>query len=111
MALDSSDRKIMTYLNDEEQSMIFENCFTTNRYQNIKILKSIDDALHQNANSIIINLDSVSPKHLKTIFNNSYTFLIFLNSSKDLILTMNMSSFETVFTNGTITILKPISKI
>jgi 1-acyl-sn-glycerol-3-phosphate acyltransferase len=110
MALDSNNRKITTYFNDEEQAQILQNCFITHRYQNIKIIKSVDEALLQNANVIIINLE-LGSEHLETIFKHSYTHLIFLNESRNRLLSINTPNFETMFENETITILKPKYKI
>src|SRR5690606_17710192 len=93
MALDSNNRKIITYLKEEEESRILQHCFITHRYQNIQILKSMDDALHQHVNVIIINLE-VGSEHLETIFNQSYTHLIFLNESRQLLSNIHTSHFE-----------------
>jgi 1-acyl-sn-glycerol-3-phosphate acyltransferase len=109
LALNSNNRKILTYLNKNEHAQILENCYTTHRYQNIKIAKTIDEALHHNANVIIVNLVDLSAKHLETIFNNPYSLFIFINESRNLLLNRNIPSLETIIKNDIISILKPIS--
>lgn len=109
LALNSNNRKILTYLNQNEHAQILENCFINQRYQNIQIAKTIDEALLIKTDVIIVNLEDLSSKHLKTIFNNPYKLYIFINESKNLPLHMDITRFETIFKHETISILKPKS--
>lgn len=109
LALNSNNRKITTYLKDEEHAQILENCFITQRYQNIQIARTIDGALHPKAEVIIVNLEDLCSNYLETIFNNTYTLYVFVNESRNLLLNLDISRFVTIINNETISILKPKS--
>ncbi|MBP0905266.1 MMPL family transporter [Mariniflexile gromovii] len=111
MALDSSDRKIFTYLDDEHNNTILRHSFITNRQQNIKIFNTLDEVLSQNANAIIVNFETLNSNKLETILMHSYNLLIFIKESKAFISSVNTLNFDTVFENETMIILKPIPQI
>ena len=57
MALDSIDRKIHTYLEDEEARAVLKNNYLTHKYSKIRVADSAEEALANSANVLILNLD------------------------------------------------------
>ncbi len=90
LALDSHDRKIYSYLEDDEARAILKNNYLTHNYSKITVMDSADDALEIHANVLIVNLkgfDVASPKKEKLA---EIGILILLKSGYK----SDMSSFE-----------------
>lgn len=107
LALDSSNRKIMSYIDDNEQSAIVANSFITHRHGNIQILPTFEDSLTQNPDTIIVNLASFHPNDLKNSGNTDIDLLILLKDGKPLqSKVMEILNFEVDYEDEAMCILK-----
>lgn len=79
LALDAFDRKIYSYLENEETRDILKNNYLTHRYSKISVMDSVNEALGQHAKVLILNVDSFD---LQDKISNEIAILILLKSGK-----------------------------
>jgi len=80
LALDSPDRRINRYIQDQEYRGIFKNSLITHKYQKLKVVETLEEVLSLKADVLIINLDQ-DINELPKQFIDEITILILLNSS------------------------------
>lgn len=79
LALDSIDRKIYSYLENDEASAILKNNYLTHQYSKITVLNSLTEVLEQQANVLIINSFDFDIETVKGEINT----VILLKTAKD----------------------------
>lgn len=84
LALDSTDRKIMSFMANETASGIFKNSYITNKYPKLEAFNTLEKVLEQTAEVLIINLDSVDLRQLENKLKNEIITLILLKAGRDL---------------------------
>jgi hypothetical protein len=72
LLLDSADRKICTYIEDESTRSIVENSFITKHYNQITFASSWEEALNFYADAIIINASEAIEIERMKIENNNF---------------------------------------
>lgn len=82
LALDSIDRKIYSYLENNGARTVLKNNYLTHQYSKITVVDSVNEAFKHNANVLILNLDSVDLEQLEHKIQNEITILILLKSGK-----------------------------
>ena len=80
LALDSIDRKIYSYLENEEARIILKNNYLTHQYSKITVVDSVKEAFTHKANVLIINIDSVDLEQLEENLIDEISILILLKS-------------------------------
>ncbi|WP_159022226.1 MMPL family transporter [Formosa sp. L2A11] len=83
LALDGVDRKIVSYIKNIENRIIFKNSFITNS-RNITCPDSIEETFAFKPNTLIINNIDITETQLKSMLHPNLNYIIFLkeNSSK-----------------------------
>ena len=85
LSLDSIDRKIYSYLKNEEVRAILKNNYLTHQYSKITVLETIATVLNQEASVLILNIDTIDLNQLEGKIRDEISTLILLKSSKNLI--------------------------
>lgn len=93
LALDSIDRKIFSYLENQEARITLKNNYLTHQYSKITVVNNIYEAFKHTANVLILNLDSFDPLQFESKIRNEISTLILLKFSKS-------SSFENITSSG-----------
>ncbi len=107
LTLDSSTRKISRLMEDAEARQIFENSYITKSYKNIRILKTVQEALMSQTNVLIVSMTSIDINHWKTKIQTEITILILLKDGKQLLPDSIVGlHFHTIRENDSFTILK-----
>jgi len=86
LALDSIDRKIYSYLENNESRAILKNNYLTHQYSKITIVDSVEEAFEYQANVLILKLDSLDISQIEDSLKERIRILILLNSGKSEIL-------------------------
>jgi 1-acyl-sn-glycerol-3-phosphate acyltransferase len=81
LGLDAFDRKIYSYLENEEANMVLNNNYLKHQYSKITVQYSISSALENEANVLILNCDSIDLQELEEKLQNEISILILLKSS------------------------------
>lgn len=84
MALDSVDRKIHCFLEDQEARVILKNNYLTHQYSKIKVFDAISEVMAQKANILLIDTDSFDLDDILEEKLDEITILILLKSAKKL---------------------------
>ena len=107
LLLDSRDRKINTFIADQDSRAIFKNSFITNFHSKIKVANSIGEAMEEEANVLIVNLTE-SELILEKI-SDEIDILVLLKASRNLS-TKNISKkgFAINFENDSFILLKKL---
>ncbi|MFK5974218.1 MAG: MMPL family transporter [Flavobacteriaceae bacterium] len=96
LALDSTDRKIMSFMTNETASGIFKNSYITHKYPKLEAINTLEKVLKQTAEVLIINLDAIDLRQLENKIKNEIIILILLKAGRDL----NIENMDTYgFTN------------
>ncbi|TMM58535.1 glycerol acyltransferase [Maribacter algarum] len=82
LALDSIDRKIYSYLENDEARTILKNNYLTHQYSKIKVGDYFKEALEHEANVLILNLDSIFTSQLEDPLRERISILILLKSNR-----------------------------
>lgn len=82
LALDSIDRKIYSYIENNEVRAILKNNYIAHQYSKITVVDSVNEAFEHQANVLIVNLNSVNLKQLESSLKDEISILILLKSSK-----------------------------
>ena len=96
LALDSIDRKMISYLINAEARAILKNNYLTHRYSNITVVDSSEKALGNSANVLIVNLESFEMQSVPKKMLDDISILIQLSGSRQI---SPPSSFVTSFQN------------
>ena len=80
LALDAIDRKIYTYIENQEARIYLENNYLKHQYSKITVVDTIDQAFKHTANVLIINLDSFNLQPFETKIQDEISTLILLKS-------------------------------
>ncbi|MFS4493057.1 MMPL family transporter [Maribacter sp. 2308TA10-17] len=80
LALDSIDRKIYNYLENDKARSILKNNYLTHQYSKITVVDSVNEAFENQANVLILNLDSIDLELLESNLKDEMSILIFLKS-------------------------------
>ena len=106
LALDRPDRKLFTYIEDQNHRAIVKNSYIASTHYKIYINHSIEKTLQNEANTIILNSNSIDENQIKSIANTANIFIL-LKENKlqytDLIKTLGFREF---FEDETLIILK-----
>lgn len=84
LALDAIDRKIYSYLENEEARAILKNNYLKHQYSKITVMDAINEALEPTANVLIFNFDTIGLGDIPSEKLNEMSILIFLKSSKNI---------------------------
>lgn len=106
LMLDSADRKMFTYLKDETIRPIIQNSYLTNKYGRPILKGTLNEAMEQPAQVLIINLKSLDLETWKDKISTEITTLILLKeriSLSDKALSMG---YVKSFQNSTLNIFK-----
>lgn len=105
LALDAVDRKIVSYIEDEENRTIINNSFITNS-RNITCVNTIEDGLPFKAQSLIISDVDCSETQLKEGIHSDLNHIILLKESTQLVITNKLDlSFDCTYQSENIIIL------
>ena len=112
LALNAYDRKIISYIKDENYRTIFKNSFITNN-RNITCIDSIEDALQFKENTLIIDFNNITEAQIQSMIQQDLNCIILLKESSEIIeKNVFNSGFENTYQNKNITILtKQINKV
>ncbi|MFD2542760.1 MMPL family transporter [Lacinutrix gracilariae] len=106
LALDRPDRKIYTYITDQEESIIVKNSYIANTHYKIVVSNTIEETLENKANVAIINLEGLSEKEIKNMANTANLFIL-LKDCRNLYTDILKSlGFKLEIENDTLSILK-----
>ncbi len=103
LALDSIDRKIMSYIDNAEARAILKNNYLTHRYSKITVVDAIDDALDYPASVFVLNLESFTVESIPNRIMDEISILILLKGSRSKSLP---PSFATIHQNDNFIALK-----
>ncbi len=107
LALDAMDRKIITYIKDEEVRRIVSHSYITNNNSHITIVKNIDKALSYEGSVLILNLNHIDLKKIETIVQNNINMVLLIKESRNLsIENIRKLDFESIYENNHLIILK-----
>ncbi|MEP3208047.1 MAG: MMPL family transporter [Maribacter sp.] len=81
LALDSIDRKIYSYLEDENARAILKNNYLTHQYSKITVVDSVMKAFEQRANVLIANLNFFDSDQFENYLKDEISILILLKSN------------------------------
>ena len=82
IALDSIDRKIYCYLENDKARAILKNNYLTHQYSKIRIFETINEAIEQQANVLLIDSDTIALSSFELKLKNEISTLILLKSGK-----------------------------
>ena len=95
LALDSSDRKLSTYLEDSQTREIVTNSYMSNTYYKIDILKNKEELMSKNGDYLILNVsepwENLSRLMLTGTFEN---IILLLESQKYFLKDFDSKSYE-----------------
>ena len=84
LALNSIDRKIISYIEDDMVKVILQNSFLTNKNKNINFKNTLEATIKTSRNTIILNTNTLSEGQINTILNNSINFVFLVKESRNL---------------------------
>ncbi len=105
LALNAADRKIRTYIENENNRRIVKSSYITNT-RNITCIDSIEELIQFKANTLIVNLKNTTKEQIKSIIHDELVYIILLKDSSNL-LALNKLDFGYYcsYQNKNITIL------
>ena len=107
LALDSFDRKIYSFLEDDLSRSILKNNYLTHQYSKITVVNSINEVFEQQANAIIINTDCMNFEEIAKHIHEEMSILILLKSGLTIDTQQLLSiGFKIEFENTKLKILK-----
>ncbi|MCK0134002.1 MMPL family transporter [Arenibacter sp. S6351L] len=107
LSLNAVDRKIYAYLEDEEIRPIVENSFIYQQIAKLNLAESIDEAVAQPADIMIIDLEIQDPDSLAPTIKNNIRLLILVKDGAKLLERIILSTdFKNVFENDNLIILE-----
>ena len=106
LLLDSNDRKITTYIEDLNVRTIVKSSYITNNYNNLHFVGSIEKALAERAEVLVIGLNSNQSSVWNSEISNEILILIVLNTNKDVCpKNMSVPGFNIVTQNNNFIVL------
>jgi 1-acyl-sn-glycerol-3-phosphate acyltransferase len=84
LALNSIDRKIISYIEDDMVKVILQNSFLTNKNKNINFKNTLEATIKTSRNTIILNTNTLSEGQINTILNNSINLVVLVKESRNL---------------------------
>ena len=84
LALNSIDRKIISYIEDDMVKVILQNSFLTNKNKNINFKNTLEATIKTSGNILILNTNTLSEEQINTILNNSINFVFLVKESRNL---------------------------
>ncbi|MBU2903722.1 MMPL family transporter [Arenibacter algicola] len=107
LSLNAVDRKIYAYLEDEEIRPIVENSFISQQIAKLNLAESIDEAVAQPADIMIIDLEIQDLDSLAPTIKNNIRLLILVKDGAKLLERIILSTgFKNVFENDNLIILE-----
>lgn len=107
LALDSFNRKIYSFLEDDLSRSILKNNYLTHQYSKITVVNSINEVFEQQANAIIINTDCMNFEEIAKHIHEEMSILILLKSGLTIDTQQLLSiGFKIEFENTKLKILK-----
>ncbi|WP_191858294.1 1-acyl-sn-glycerol-3-phosphate acyltransferase [Hanstruepera ponticola] len=111
LSLDSSDRKIITYIEDDLVSEIVGNSYISNTHYKITITKTLEELSNFSGNTLILNSSRPIENVLDLFLSDSILNVILLHESQNYYSQIfKTKSFKVVTTNKRFTILKRKNK-
>ena len=83
LSLDGSDRKIINYIQKENNRQIVKNSYITNNHSKIICEDSLENTLLYDASVLILNLETITQDQLQDMLDTKIKLLILLKESKD----------------------------
>jgi uncharacterized protein len=84
LALNSIDRKIISYIEDSSVRVILKNSFITNKHHKINFEDSLESTLQSTGDTLILNIDHLSEAQISNILNNTINLVILVKESRNL---------------------------
>lgn len=84
LVLHEVDRKIISYIENPSQRMLVENSYITHN-RHITCLNSFEETLHIKADSLIINLNTITETQIQPLIHSNLNSIILLKESRHLI--------------------------
>jgi len=107
LALDAIDRKIYSYLENEEARAILKNNYLTHQYSKIVIMDSVDAVFENQANVLILNHHAITAEQIEHRINDGIRILILLKTNNPVFMEQAIKKgFSVVLKEANLTILK-----
>jgi len=106
LALDHPDRKIFTFIHDENERAIVKNSYIPNTHYKISVCNSVEETAQNKANVAMLNLEGVSENEIKNIANTVNLFVLLKDSRNLYLETLKSLGFKVEIENDTLSILK-----
>lgn len=107
LTLNANGRKIISFIEDDTVRTMLQNSYITNKYKNIYFENTIEEALKNPANVVILNINECSQKQIKSILKTNIDLLILLKESRNLYSEIiNYLDFKLYFENENLIIFK-----
>lgn len=103
LALDSIDRKIVTYLENKLARAVLKNNYLTHQYSKITVVDSVDEALTQRGKVLIVNLESFEAASIDREEWEEFATIILMTPSQE---ALNPQGFVTSFESDNFILLK-----
>jgi hypothetical protein len=84
LVLNSIDRKINCYIEDDTVKPILQNSFITNKNKNINFENTLEATLNKSGNTLILNSHDLSQEQIKTVLNNTINLVILVKECRNL---------------------------
>ena len=84
LALNSIDRKIISYIEDSSVRVILKNSFITNKHHKINFEDSLESTLQSTGDTLILNIDHLSEAQISNVLNNAINLVILVKESRNL---------------------------
>ena len=111
LSLDGPDRKLITYIEEENFREIVANSYISNTNYKITVVKSIEELTAFNGNTLIINTNSQLQNVSDLLVTPTISNIILLGESKTFYLNkIEAKSFKTITENQNFIILKKIDQ-
>lgn len=103
LALDSIDRKIVTYLENKEARAVLKNNYLTHQYSKITVIDSVEEALNQRGKVLIVNLERFEATSSNKEKWKDFDTMILMKPGQE---TLTPEGFATSFESDNFIILK-----
>ena len=83
LALDAIDRKIFTYIENNDPRVILKNNYLTHQYSKIRVLDTVHELVEEQANVFILNSETMNLAQIKNAITDKINTLILLKSLRE----------------------------
>ena len=108
LALDGPDRKIFSFIEDNEMRTILQNSYITQKYGKLHFTDSFSDTLHPNIETVIVSSEKIASEVISKLPKLSVKTIVLLKENfseqTENILTLG---YQNVYRNTNISIFKP----